>query len=81
MILDEATSSLDTESETLIQDAIERLVKERTSIIIAHRLSTVKSAGRIIVLDDGKIKEIGTHEELLGNSASIYRRLYEMQFA
>ncbi|HJY64474.1 MAG TPA: ABC transporter ATP-binding protein [Ignavibacteria bacterium] len=81
MILDEATSSLDTESEALIQDAIEKLVQERTSIIIAHRLSTVKSADRIIVLDEGKIKEIGTHEELLSKSESIYKRLYEMQFA
>ena len=81
MILDEATSSLDTESEALIQDAIERLMKDRTSIIIAHRLSTVKSADRIIVLDEGRIKESGNHEKLLKNSKSIYRRLYEMQFS
>jgi len=81
MILDEATSSLDTESEALIQDAIERLVKKRTSIIIAHRLSTVKSADRIIVIEEGKIKETGTHDELLNKSDSIYKRLYEMQFS
>lgn len=81
MILDEATSSLDAESEALIQDAIEKLMKDRTSIIIAHRLSTVKSADKIYVLDDGKIKEAGSHNQLLSNSKSIYRRLYEMQFS
>jgi subfamily B ATP-binding cassette protein MsbA len=56
-------------------------MKDRTSIIIAHRLSTVKSADRIIVLDDGKIKESGRHQQLLDNSKSIYKRLYEMQFS
>lgn len=65
MILDEATSSLDTESEHLIQDAIEKLLKNRTSIIIAHRLSTIKDADRIVVIDDGRIAGLGTHDDLL----------------
>lgn len=80
MILDEATSSLDTESEHLIQDAIEKLLMNRTSIIIAHRLSTIKDADRIVVIDDGKIAGIGTHDDLLKDEKSIYRKLYEMQF-
>lgn len=80
MILDEATSSLDTESEHLIQDAIDKLLKNRTSIIIAHRLSTIKDADRIVVIDDGKIAGIGTHDDLLKDEKSIYRKLYEMQF-
>lgn len=80
MILDEATSSLDTESEHLIQDAIEKLLKNRTSIIIAHRLSTIKDADRIVVIDDGRIAGLGTHDDLLKDEKSIYRKLYEMQF-
>jgi ATP-binding cassette, subfamily B, bacterial MsbA len=79
MILDEATSSLDTESESLIQEAIETLMKDRTSIIIAHRLSTIKSSDRIVVLENGTIKETGTHDELIANNDSLYRKLYEMQ--
>lgn len=81
MIFDEATSSLDTESETLIQEAIERLILHNTSIVIAHRLSTIRNADRIIVLHDGKVEEIGTHDELMGNENSIYKKLYEMQFS
>lgn len=80
MILDEATSSLDTESEHLIQDAIDKLLKNRTSIIIAHRLSTIKDADRIVVIDDGKIAGLGTHDDLIKDEKSIYRKLYEMQF-
>jgi subfamily B ATP-binding cassette protein MsbA len=80
MILDEATSSLDTESESLIQNAIEKLMENRTSIIIAHRLSTIKDADRIVVLDKGCISGVGTHEDLLADDKSIYKKLYEMQF-
>ncbi|NOZ20880.1 MAG: ABC transporter ATP-binding protein [Planctomycetes bacterium] len=79
LILDEATSSVDTETEILIQNAIHRLVKNRTTFVIAHRLSTVQNADQIIVLDEGRVVERGTHEELLKNG-TLYRRLYEMQF-
>lgn len=80
LILDEATSSIDTESEWLIQKAIEQLIKDRTSIIIAHRLSTIRKASKIIVLEKGEIKEIGTHEELI-NKNGYYSKLYNIQFA
>jgi len=80
LILDEATSSVDTESENLIQHAIETLVKGRTSIVIAHRLSTIQNADKIMVLEHGEIKEIDTHEELLKREDGYYKRLYEMQF-
>jgi ATP-binding cassette subfamily B protein len=79
LILDEATSSVDTESEMLIQHAIDTLIKGRTSIIIAHRLSTIRKANKIIVLDKGEIKEIGTHEELL-DKQGFYHKLYLLQF-
>ena len=79
LILDEATSSIDTESETLIQNAINKLVKNRTSIIIAHRLSTIQQADSIIVLEHGEIKEQGNHEQLLALNG-YYKHLYEMQF-
>lgn len=79
LILDEATSALDNESEKLVQDSLEQLMKGRTTFVIAHRLSTVKNADRILVLDDGVIIEDGNHEELLKNSG-LYQSLYEMQF-
>ena len=79
LILDEATSSVDTESELLIQHAIETLIAGRTSIIIAHRLSTIHKATKIIVLDKGEIKEIGTHQELLAKQGAYYQ-LHKMQF-
>ncbi|MEO6313438.1 MAG: ABC transporter ATP-binding protein [Chitinophagaceae bacterium] len=79
LVLDEATSSVDTSSEQLIQRAIDKLIAGRTSIVIAHRLSTIRKASKIIVLDKGEIKEIGTHEQLLKNDG-FYARLYEMQF-
>ena len=80
LILDEATSSVDTESENLIQHAIETLVKGRTSSVIAHRLSTIQNADKIMVLEQGEIKEIGTHDELLKKEDGYYKRLYEIQF-
>jgi ATP-binding cassette subfamily B protein len=80
LILDEATSSIDTESEALIQHAIEKLIAGRTSIVIAHRLSTIRKADKILVLDKGEVKEIGTHNELLQNKG-FYYQLYQMQFS
>jgi ATP-binding cassette, subfamily B, multidrug efflux pump len=79
LILDEATSSVDTESELLIQEAIDKLIAGRTSIVIAHRLSTIRKADKILVLDKGEIKEMGTHEELLKKSG-FYFKLHQMQF-
>ncbi|MBL7737044.1 MAG: ATP-binding cassette domain-containing protein, partial [Chitinophagaceae bacterium] len=78
LILDEATSSLDTESERLVQDAINKMMQNRTSVVIAHRLSTIRHADEIIVLQKGKIVERGTHEQLLANEG-FYKRLVEMQ--
>ncbi|TLF45622.1 ABC transporter ATP-binding protein [Maribacter aurantiacus] len=79
LVLDEATSSIDTYSERLIQQATERITKGRTSIVIAHRLATIKKADKIIVMDDGKIVEMGSHKELL-KKGGYYRNLYEAQF-
>ena len=79
LILDEATSSLDSESEIKVQQAIDNLLIDRTVIMIAHRLSTIKNADRIFVFDDGEIVESGTHNELY-NSKGIYRKLYQLQF-
>ncbi len=81
LILDEATSSLDSESERLVQDALEKLMKGRTSIVIAHRLSTIRQADNILVMDSGRIIEQGTHEELLLVDNGLYRNLSELQFA
>ncbi|MCA1756567.1 MAG: ABC transporter ATP-binding protein/permease [Bacteroidales bacterium] len=79
LILDEATSALDTESERLVQDAIEKLMKNRTSIVIAHRLSTVQRADRIVVIDEGRIVEEGSHEELMNIKGGVYRKLHKLQ--
>jgi ATP-binding cassette, subfamily B, multidrug efflux pump len=79
LVLDEATSSVDTESEMLIQHAIDTLIKGRTAIVIAHRLSTIRKADKIIVLDKGELKEMGTHEELLAKGG-FYAQLHSMQF-
>jgi subfamily B ATP-binding cassette protein MsbA len=80
LILDEATSALDSESERLVQQALSNLMEGRTTLVIAHRLATVRGADRIVVLDGGEIKEIGTHEELLRRPRGLYSRLHELQF-
>ena len=79
LILDEATSSVDSETELKIRDAIARLMKGRTSIIIAHRLSTIQNADKIIVMHRGRIREMGTHQELLAQRG-IYYKLYQLQY-
>jgi ABC-type multidrug transport system fused ATPase/permease subunit len=79
LVLDEATSSVDTETEHLIQDALKKLMVGRTSIIIAHRLSTIQNVDRIIVLHKGRVAEMGSHKELLGQHG-VYHRLYELQY-
>jgi ATP-binding cassette, subfamily B, bacterial MsbA len=79
LILDEATSALDTESESLVQAALQNLMANRTVFVIAHRLSTVRRADRIVVLENGLISDIGSHEDLM-NRLGTYRRLYDLQF-
>jgi ATP-binding cassette, subfamily B, bacterial len=79
LVLDEATSSLDSQSEALIQQALERIMQGRTSLVIAHRLSTVLAADVILVIDQGQLVERGTHAELLARDG-LYARLYETQF-
>jgi ABC-type multidrug transport system fused ATPase/permease subunit len=79
LILDEATSSLDSESEQLVQEALDNLMKGRTSFVIAHRLSTIRNADKIIVIDKGVVSELGTHNELI-NHNGLYRKLNDMQF-
>jgi ABC-type multidrug transport system fused ATPase/permease subunit len=80
LILDEATSALDSESERLVQDALDKLMKNRTSVVIAHRLSTIKSADKIIVVDKGTISESGTHDELIRKENGLYKHLSRLQF-
>jgi ATP-binding cassette, subfamily B, bacterial MsbA len=79
LILDEATSALDAESESLVQAALQNLMANRTVFVIAHRLSTVRRADRIVVLENGRISDIGSHEDLM-NRLGTYRRLYDLQF-
>ncbi|HEY6555286.1 MAG TPA: ABC transporter transmembrane domain-containing protein [Vicinamibacteria bacterium] len=81
LILDEATSALDAESERLVQGALANLMKGRTTLVIAHRLGTVRDADRIVVVDGGEIREVGRHDELLRNPRGLYSRLHELQFA
>jgi ATP-binding cassette subfamily B multidrug efflux pump len=80
LVLDEATSSVDAYSEQLIQDATDIITEGRTSIVIAHRLATIKKADKIIVMDAGEIVEIGTHNQLLEKENGYYKNLYEVQF-
>jgi len=80
MIFDEATSALDNESEILVQEAIERLMANRTTFVIAHRLSTIRNASKIIVIDNGRIVQKGTHNELINDEKGLYKKLYELQF-
>ena len=79
LILDEATSSLDAESESLVQDALATLMQNRTTFVIAHRLSTVRRADLIVALEKGRVAEIGTHDELVGKPNGVYARLYALQ--
>ena len=79
LIFDEATSALDTEAERQVQEAIDRLMANRTTLVVAHRLSTVRNADRILVIDQGRIVESGTHDQLMARGG-LYHRLYMMQF-
>ncbi|HSY76614.1 MAG TPA: ATP-binding cassette domain-containing protein, partial [Bacteroidia bacterium] len=80
LILDEATSSLDSESERLVQEALDKLMEGRTSFVIAHRLSTIRKADKILVLEKGRLKEIGNHEQLMQINDGLYRSLSKLQF-
>jgi ATP-binding cassette subfamily B protein len=79
IILDEATANIDTQTELLIQDALKRILKGRTSIVIAHRLSTIRNADKIVVLDKGRVAEVGNHKELL-ESGGVYARLHAVNY-
>jgi ABC-type multidrug transport system fused ATPase/permease subunit len=79
LVMDEATSSVDTETEALIQDALEKVMRNRTCLLIAHRLSTIRNADRIIVLHHGEVREMGSHAELM-EQHGIYHRLYQLQY-
>jgi ABC-type multidrug transport system fused ATPase/permease subunit len=79
LLLDEATSSLDSESESLVQEALQNLMANRTSFVIAHRLSTIRNADKIIVFEDGRVKESGTHQELVNIEEGLYRNLNKLQ--
>ena len=79
LLLDEATSALDSESESLVQEALQNLMKNRTSFVIAHRLSTIRNADKIVVLEDGRVKESGTHQELITIAEGLYRNLNKLQ--
>jgi ATP-binding cassette subfamily B protein len=79
LVMDEATSSIDSETEALIQDALEKVMRNRTCLLIAHRLSTIRNADRIIVLHHGEVREVGSHAELMAR-AGIYHRLYQLQY-
>ena len=79
LILDEATSSLDSHSESLIQEALDKLMQGRTSIVIAHRLSTIRKMDRIIVMEEGAIREEGTHSSLIKNEKRLYKKLWDLQ--
>ena len=80
MVLDEATSALDNKSERVVQQAIDNLMRDKTVFVIAHRLSTVRNADRIAVISEGRLAELGAHDELMNLPDGLYRRLYEMQF-
>jgi len=79
LVMDEATSSVDTETEALIQDALEKVMRNRTCLLIAHRLSTIRNADRIIVLHHGEVREMGSHSQLM-EKKGIYHRLYQLQY-
>ena len=80
IILDEATSALDNKAESIVQKAIDNLMKDKTVFVIAHRLSTIQNANKIVVINEGEISEIGTHSELVNKENGIYKNLYDMQF-
>jgi ATP-binding cassette, subfamily B, bacterial len=79
LVLDEATSSLDSESESLIQDALHNLIKDKTTIVVAHRLSTIRKMDRIIVIENGKIVEDGKHDDLINKEGGLYKKLWDLQ--